>query len=324
MHHARLSLGGAIPALATPFRPGDGALDAAALARLAERAVSRGAAGVVVCGSTGEAAAMTPDEQSRALHAVAEAVGHRVPVIAGATATGTAAAIALATAAEACGATALLCAAPPYLRPSQEGLRAHLRAVAGACGLPVILYDVPARAGVRFEDATITRLFEEGVIAAIKDATADLTRPLALRRLCGAELPQLSGDDATALAHRAAGGAGCISVTANLVPGLCAALQQAWDEQEIERARQLQDWLFPLHQALFAESNPGPVKAALGLLGLCDATPRLPLLRAGEATRAALHEALQGLMPMEDALARRRQAPRPARAAVLPAAWLPG
>ncbi|ONG46386.1 4-hydroxy-tetrahydrodipicolinate synthase [Pseudoroseomonas deserti] len=318
MRPSFLPLRGAIPALATPFRPGDGALDAAALARLAERAVHRGAGGVVVCGSTGEAAAMTPDEQSRALHAVAEAVGHRVPVIAGATASCTEATVALAVAAEACGAAALLCAAPPYVRPSQEGLRAHLRAVAGACGLPVILYDVPARAGVRFEDATVARLFEDGVVAALKDATGELARPPALRRLCGAELPQLSGDDATALAHLAAGGLGCISVTANLVPGLCAALQQAWRAQDIERAQQLQDWLFPLHQALFAETNPVPVKAALGLLGLCDGAPRLPLLRAGEATRTALHDALQGLMPMEDSLARRRPAPRPACAAVLP------
>lgn len=224
MRHQSMILRGSIPALVTPFRAGDGELDEDTLGRLAERAVSRGASGVVVCGSTGEAAAMTPDEQLRAIHAVDEAVGGRVPVVAGIGAPCTQAAVAMAAAAGKCGASALLCAAPPYVRPSQEGLQAHLRAIGSASGLPIILYDVPSRVGVRFEDQTIARLFEKGIISAVKDATADLARPANLRRLCGADLRQLSGDDATALAHLAMGGSGCISVTANLVPALCAGM----------------------------------------------------------------------------------------------------
>jgi len=304
MRHHPVLLHGSIPALVTPFRPGDGELDESALARLAERAVSRGASGVVVCGSTGEAAAMSPEEQARAIHVVREAVGSRVPVIAGAGASCTQAAAAIAAAAETCGAAALLCAAPPYVKPSQEGLRAHLRAVASASGLPIILYDVPSRAGVRFQDETIAKLFEEGTIIAVKDATADLARPAALRRLCGADLRQLSGDDATSLAHLAMGGAGCISVTANLVPALCAAVQEAWREHDLDRAAELREWLFPLHQALFTETNPVSVKGAMGLLGLCDWTPRLPLLRAGDKGLAELEGILRDLMPMEDSLAR--------------------
>jgi 4-hydroxy-tetrahydrodipicolinate synthase len=304
MRHHAMALRGSIPALVTPFRPGDGELDEPALARLAERVVSRGASGVVVCGSTGEAAAMAPEEQVRAIHAVSEAVGNRVPVIAGIGASCTQAAMAMAAAVETCGAAALLCAAPPYVKPSQEGMRAHLRAIAGASGLPIILYDVPSRVGVRFQDETIARLFEDGTIIAVKDATADLARPASLRSLCGADLRQLSGDDATSLAHLSMGGSGCISVTANLVPALCAAMQDSWQERDLDRAADLQEWLFPLHQALFVETNPVPVKGAMGLLGLCDWTPRLPLVRASDKALADIEEILRDLMLMEDSLAR--------------------
>ncbi|MFT8246863.1 4-hydroxy-tetrahydrodipicolinate synthase [Roseomonas sp. BN140053] len=293
MPGASLALRGSIPALVTPFRAGDGELDEPALGRLAERAVAQGSAAVVVCGSTGEAAAMTAAEQARAIRTVVEAVGRRCPVIAGIGAPCTAGAVALARAAERCGADALLCAAPPYVKPNQDGLRAHLRAAAGAAALPVVLYDVPARTGVGFDDDTVARLWEDGVIHALKDATADLARPTRLRRLCGAELPQLSGDDATAAAHLAMGGSGCISVTANVVPDACAALQRAWAEGDRDALAALRDGLAPLHEALFAESNPIPVKAALGLLGLCDPAPRLPLTRATEATVRRLDAVLR-------------------------------
>jgi 4-hydroxy-tetrahydrodipicolinate synthase len=304
MRHHSMVLRGSIPALVTPFRAGDGELDEPALARLAARAVSRGASGVVVCGSTGEAAAMTPDEQLRAIHTVDEVVGNKVPVIAGISAPCTQAAVAMAAAAETCGASALLCAAPAYVKPSQEGLRVHLRAIGSASGLPIILYDVPSRVGVRFEDETVATLFEDGSIVAIKDATADLARPANLRRLCGTDLQQLSGDDATALAHLAMGGTGCISVTANIAPALCAGMQDAWAERDFDRAAQLQDWLFPLHQALFVETNPVPVKGAMGLLGLCDWKPRLPLIRASDKVLAALEEIFREVMLLEDSLAR--------------------
>jgi 4-hydroxy-tetrahydrodipicolinate synthase len=304
MRHHSMILRGSIPALVTPFHAGDGELDPPVLGRLAERVVCRGASAVVVCGSTGEAASMTPDEQVRAIHTVTEAVGNRVPVIAGIGASCTQAAVVMATAAEKCGASVLLCAAPPYVKPSQDGMRAHLRAISSASGLPIILYDVPSRVGVRFDDETIAKLFEDGIIVAIKDATADLARPANLRRLCGADLQQLSGDDATALAHLSMGGAGCISVTANIVPALCSAMQEAWVERDFDRTAQLQDWLFPLHHGLFVETNPIPVKGAMGLLGLCDWKPRLPLVRASDKVLSELQEILGELMLMEDSLAR--------------------
>jgi len=304
MRRQFMTFRGSIPALVTPFRAGDGELDEVALGRLAERAADRASSGVVVCGSTGEAAAMTLDEQGRAIHAVKEAVGNRIPVIAGITAPCTQAAVAMAAAAERVGASALLCAAPPYVKPSQAGMHAHLRAVSSASGLPIILYDVPSRVGVRFDDEVIAKLHNDGIIVAIKDATADLARPARLRRLCGADLQQLSGDDATALAHLAMGGSGCISVTANLVPALCAAVHEAWLENDRERAAELQDWLSPLHHALFTETNPVPVKGAMGLLGLCDWTPRLPLLRVSDEGLAQLDVLLRELMLMENSLAR--------------------
>jgi 4-hydroxy-tetrahydrodipicolinate synthase len=299
----RLALAGVLPALATPFRP-DGPLDETALARLAERAASRGVAGLVVCGSTGEAAAMRPEEQARALAVAVEAVGSRLPVIAGIGAACTEAAVALAKAAALCGAAGLLVSAPPYVRPGQEGLQAHLRAVARAADRPILLYDVPGRAAAGFSDETVARLAEAAVIEGIKDATGDLARPARLRRLCGAGFAQFSGDDATAAAHLAMGGVGCISVTANLAPALCGALQHAWRIGDTERLGMIRDLLAPLQEALFLESNPIPVKAGLAMLGLADPTPRLPLTLARRETQEALRRAMAEVMPLEEARAR--------------------
>lgn len=298
------ALRGSIPALVTPFDPDSLEPDFHALAHLADRAVLRGAGGLVVCGTTGEAPAMRPEEQARALHAVVESVAGRVPVLAGIGAPCTESAVALAEAAGHAGASGLLVSAPPYVRPGQEGLRAHVRAVVSRSGLPVMLYDVPSRAGVAFTDETVARLWEEGAIAAIKDATGDLSRPTRLRRLCGREFLQFSGDDGTAAAHLAMGGEGCVSVTANVAPALCAALDGAWRAGDLHRFAELRDLLAPLHQALFAETNPVPVKAALHLLGFCAPTPRLPLLRAGEATLALLARAMVEITPQEETRAR--------------------
>ncbi|MBW6400620.1 4-hydroxy-tetrahydrodipicolinate synthase [Roseomonas sp. HJA6] len=294
---------GSIPALVTPFLRGDPAsLDRPALARLALRAAERGSSAVVVCGSTGEGPALSAEEHAEAVAIAVRTLSGRVPVIAGVGAPSTETAVSLAVGAERCGAAALLVSAPPYVRPSQEGLRAHLRAVAAASGLPIVLYDVPARAAVAFSDETIGRLRSEGVIRAIKDASGDLARPARLRQLCGDDFAQLSGDDATALAHRAMGGVGCISVTANLVPALCAAMHAAWDAGDTLRARHVADRLAPLHALLFTETNPVPVKAALGLLGLCDPTPRLPLIPALRETRQRLTDLLPALAAEDELL----------------------
>ena len=273
--HSLTGIGGSLVALATPLL--EGQIDDAALVRLAERQIARGTAGLVVCGSTGEASALTPAEHEHIVRIVANVAAGRVPVIAGCTSVATETSVALAEAARNAGADGLLCAAPPYCKPTQEGIAAHIGAVARASGLPIILYDVPSRAGVAIGDATVARLFEAGLIVGIKDATADLSRPPRLRSLCGEQLLQLSGDDATQVAYRAMGGGGCISVTANIAPALCALLHRAWDKGDLATVAKLRDRLDPLHTALFAESNPIPLKAALAELGLCAATVRPPL-----------------------------------------------
>jgi 4-hydroxy-tetrahydrodipicolinate synthase len=292
-----MNLLGSMTALATPFR--DGEIDSVVFTRLCHRQIEAGTTALVVCGSTGEAAAMRPEEQADLLTLAVSAAHGRVPVIAGCGGPSTDAAVIIARLAARVGADALLCAPTPYVKPSQEGIAAHIRAVANASGLPVIAYDVPSRAGVAIRDETLAALCEHGLILGLKDATADLARPPRLRALCGETFAQLSGDDATAAAYRAAGGHGCISVTANLVPGLCAAQQAAWDRRDLTEFARLRDRLAPLHDALFAETNPVPLKAALSLLDLASCEVRLPLTKACEATRWRLDRILRPLMAEE-------------------------
>ncbi|MBV8614393.1 MAG: 4-hydroxy-tetrahydrodipicolinate synthase [Acetobacteraceae bacterium] len=294
-------LGGSLVALPTPFR--DGRIDEPALVRLCARQIERGSSGLVVCGTTGEAPALSADEQARVIAITTEAAAGRVPVIAGCGAPATAQAVSLAATAARCGAAGLLCAPPPYVKPTQEGVIAHVQAVAWAAGLPVMLYDVPGRTGVAVADETIARLFERGVIAAIKDATANLARPPRLRALCGTGLLQLSGDDATAPSHRAVGGSGCVSVTANVTPALCASLHAAWDRGDLTMFATLRDLLHPLNVALFVESNPIPLKAALAELGLCRGELRLPLLEMNSRGRQHLVSTVEEVMPAEEAAA---------------------
>lgn len=292
------NLGGSLTALITPFK--DGELDVTALARLAARQVAHGTTGLVVCGSTGEAQSLSLPEFARAIGVVAEAAAARTPIIAGCTAVSTSLALALAEAAVRAGADMLLCAVPPYVKPTQEGIAAHIRAIAHSADLPVLLYDVPGRSGVAIADETIARLFEAELIVGVKDATADLSRPPRLRALCGDGLVQLSGDDATAAGYRAMGGDGCISVSANVTPALCAGLHRAWDNGDRSRFAALRDLLHPLHAALFLESNPIPVKAAMSQLGLCGDDVRLPLIRATPATQERLLRLLFNLMVSEE------------------------
>jgi 4-hydroxy-tetrahydrodipicolinate synthase len=249
---------------------------------------------------------LTVDEHAQAVAAAVQAVAGRVPVIAGCTASATSMAVSLATRSAQAGADALLCAAPPYSKPTHLGIAAHFRAVAHAADLPLVLYDVPSRSSVAIADATVADLFERDLIGAIKDATADIARPPRLRALCGDGLVQMSGDDATAAAHRAMGGHGCISVTANVTPILCALLHRAWDVGDSAEFARLRDLLDPLHAVLFIESNPIPVKAAMEALGLCSATHRLPLTRATAATWDRLRDVLAEVMRAEEGAARRR------------------
>lgn len=291
-------LGGSVVALVTPFA--EGQVDAAALAALCDRQIRRGSAALVVCGSTGEAIALASAEHARVVAVAVEAAASRVPVIAGCGALATEDSAALAAKSVRHGASAVLCAPPPYSRPTQEGIFAHVRVVAHAADAPVILYDVPSRVGVAITDETVARLFESGLVVAIKDAAGDLSRPARLRASCGQDLIQFTGDDATAPAYRAMGGHGCISVTANVVPSLCARMQAAWDRADLIEVARLRDLLAPLHQALFRESNPIPIKAALHRMGLCSDRMRLPLTRASGATIDALAALLPEVMRAED------------------------
>jgi len=296
-------VGGSLTALATPFR--DSCVDWNAFGRMVERQVDRGTAALVVGGSTGEAASLTPLEYVRAVNFVTDVAARRVPVIAGCTTMCTATAMALGSDAAGAGADALLCAVPPYVKPTQDGIFAHIRAIAHATDLPIVLYDVPSRSGTAISDDTVARLHDAELIVGLKDATGDVTRPPRLRERCGDALMQWSGDDATAAAYRAMGGMGCISVTSNVAPKLCALLHQAWDSGERCRFAALRDLLHPLHAALFLESSPIPLKAALAHLGLCGNEMRLPLTRASQAAQEKLLAVMAPVMQAEERAARR-------------------
>ena len=281
-HVSKLS--GYAPALPTPF-DAEGDIDCAAFERLCDRQIAEGATALVVCGTTGEAPTLNPAEH-RTLVRIAVAVSHsRVPVIAGAGSNCTAHAIELGGDAEAAGADAILSVVPYYNKPTQAGLEAHFRAIAGAAGLPVILYDVPSRTVSGLADDTVARLAEVPGIIGLKDATGDVTRLARLRPRVGASFRLLSGDDATAPAFLAQGGDGCISVTSNAVPGLCRAMYLQRRECHTSRARRLTALHGQLTAALFRETNPAPLKYALSLLGLMSAKVRLPLVEPTAATR---------------------------------------
>ena len=287
MHNPIYGVGGSSTALVTPFL--DTRIDWTALSRLAERQIDRGTACLIVCGSTGEAASLILSEYARAVNTVAEAASGRVPVIAGCTALATSAAIAMGIEAASAGADALLCAVPPYVKPTQEGIIAHIRAIAHATDLPIVLYDVPSRSGVAIADDTVARLHDAELIIGLKDATADLSRPTRLRARCGDAFAQWSGDDATAPAYRAMGGLGCISVTANVAPALCAMLHRAWDSGDLDRfaararpARSAACRAVPGEQSDPGEGGAGQPRAVLGR-GAAATDPR----HAGDAGAAA-------------------------------------
>jgi 4-hydroxy-tetrahydrodipicolinate synthase len=289
-HVSKLS--GYAPALPTPFGA-DGNIDCTAFARLCDRQVAEGATALVVCGTTGEAPTLSPAEHHKLVRMAVDVARGRVPVIAGAGSNATAHAIELTRDAEAAGADAILSVVPYYNKPMQAGLDAHFRAIAGATGLPVILYDVPSRTVSGLADETVARLAEVPRIIGLKDATGDVTRPARLRPLVGADFRLLSGDDATALAFLAQGGDGCISVTSNVVPGLCRAMFLR--RRQGMRAQPLAAGLAQLTAALFRETNPAPLKYALGLLGLMSPSVRLPLVEPSEGTRSEIKAALAAI-----------------------------
>jgi 4-hydroxy-tetrahydrodipicolinate synthase len=282
---------GVLPALVTPFR--DGAVDEAAFVALVERQIAGGVHGLVPVGTTGETSTLSHDEHRRVVELCVKTAAGRVPVIAGAGSNATAEAIELAHHAKAVGADATLIVTPYYNRPSQEGLYAHYAAIAEAVEIPIVVYNVPGRTSVDISNATLARLAKLPNIVGIKDATGDLARASEQRLLCGPDWVMLSGDDPTALGYMAHGGHGCISVTANVAPDLCATFFNAAMNGDWKTALYWQDRLIRLHKALFTDASPAPTKFAMAHLGLCTDEVRLPLTAASDASREAVLDALR-------------------------------
>ncbi len=281
---------GSIPALVTPFR--DGKFDENAFVTFVEWQIAEGSSALVPCGTTGEAPTLPVEEHHRIIAACVKAADGRVPVIAGCGSNDTVTALDHLARAAANGAEAALVVTPYYNRPSQDGLIAHYERLADEATLPIILYTVPGRTGVNLSIETVARLSRHERIIGIKDATGDLGRVSATRIAAGEGFVQLSGNDDTALAFTAMGGEGCISVTANVAPRLCAALQEACHAGAYHTARAIQHRLYPLHAALFSDASPAPAKYALARLGKMTDEVRLPLVIASTAARAAVDAAL--------------------------------
>jgi 4-hydroxy-tetrahydrodipicolinate synthase len=282
---------GSIPALVTPFR--DEAFDETAYRAFVGWQIAEGSHGLVPCGTTGESATLDSDEHRRVVEACVETTAGRVPIIAGCGSNDTRHAIALTRSAKEAGADAVLHVPPYYNRPNQEGIYAHFAAIADAVDIPIVLYNVPARTVTDIAVETMGRLAGIPSVVAVKDATGNLARVSAQRLACGEDFIQLSGNDDMALGFSAMGGKGCISVTANVAPRLCADFQNACMSGDWDGALRLQDRLFPLHAALFSDASPGPVKYALNKVRPeFPADLRLPMTPPSEASRRAVDAAL--------------------------------
>jgi 4-hydroxy-tetrahydrodipicolinate synthase len=282
---------GSLVALITPMRE-DGSVDEKAYAEFVDWQIKEGTHAVVPVGTTGESPTLSHQEHRRVVEIAIDVAKGRVPVIAGAGSNSTEEAIALTRHAKEAGADAALIVTPYYNKPTQEGMYLHYTAIADAVDLPIIIYNIPPRSVVDMSVETMARLAKHKNIIGVKDATANLTRPLHTRRACGESFVQLSGEDHTALAFNTAGGVGCISVTANVAPRLCSEMQTAWGEGRVQEAIAIQNRLVPLHDALFAETSPGPVKFAASLLGKTSERCRLPLAPLMPATRERVKAAM--------------------------------
>ncbi len=286
-----MTLKGSNPALITPMKNGD--VDEKAFRKFVNWQIAEGSHGLVPVGTTGESPTLTPEEHKRVIEiCIAETKG-RVPVIAGTGSNSTAEAIEYTEHAKEAGADAALVVVPYYNKPTQEGLYAHFKAIADAVDIPILVYNVPGRTVANISVETLARLAADCPnIIGTKDASADLTRPSRQRLMSGEKFIQLSGEDGTALGFNAHGGTGCISVTANVAPRLCAEFQEATLRGDYSHAIKLQDRLMPLHHALFVETSPGPIKYAASLLGLCTAEARLPMVPVSDATKKVVRDAM--------------------------------
>jgi 4-hydroxy-tetrahydrodipicolinate synthase len=287
---ARTKFRGSFTALITPFK--NGSVDEKAFRDLVEWQISEGTNGLVPVGTTGESPTLSHKEHEQVVEWCIDQAKGRVPVIAGAGSNSTAEAISLSKHAEKVGADAVLVVSPYYNKPTQEGLYQHFKAINDAVGIPIIMYNIPARSIVDINVDTMKRLFELKNIAGVKDATANMTRVSQQRAEMGEEFNQLSGEDITALGFDAHGGHGCISVTSNVAPRLCSEFQAACLKGDYTTALKLQDKLAPLHINLFVETSPAPIKYAMSLLGKCENSLRLPMVPASEKAQKAVREAM--------------------------------
>ncbi len=282
---------GSMPALVTPFK--DGALDIETLHALVEWQIEEGSTGIVPVGTTGESPTLSHAEHDRVVEEVVSAAAGRVPVIAGTGSNNTAEAIRLIRHAEKVGADAALVVTPYYNKPTQAGLIAHFRAVHDACDLPIIIYNIPGRSVVDMTPETMGELARLPRIVGVKDATGKLERVSMQRESCGKDFIQLSGEDATALGFNAHGGVGCISVTANVAPRLCAEFQAATLAGDYATALEYQDRLMPLHVAIFLEPGLAGAKYGLSRLGRCSEEVRLPLVGLTEGVKDRIEAAMR-------------------------------
>lgn len=282
---------GSIVAIVTPFKKGK--VDEKAFGELIDFHLRSGTHGIVPCGTTGESATLSHEEHKRVVELAVKMAGGRIPVIAGTGSNSTEEAIAFTRHAKAAGAAGALLITPYYNKPTQEGLYQHYKAVAKAVDLPLVLYNIPGRTGVNMLPATVARLMEFDNIIGIKEGTGSLQQISDLVQLCGERLVILSGDDFTALPTMAVGGKGVISVTANIAPADMAQMIEAAGRGDYGRAKKLHDQLYPLHQVMFVETNPIPVKAALALMGKCADEVRLPLWQMSDENLKKLKTAMK-------------------------------
>ncbi len=294
---------GSIVALITPFR--DGEFDEPAFRALVEWQVAQGTHGLVPCGTTGESPTLSHAEDMRLVRSCVEAADGRVPVIAGTGSNSTREAISLTRHAKEAGADAALIVTPYYNKPTQDSLYHHYRAIHDEVDIPIIIYNIPGRCIVDMSVETMARLAELPNVVGVKDATQDLARPLRTRLAIGPDFCQLSGEDPTAVPFLAQGGHGCISVTANVAPKLCAEMHEAWQAGDLETVSRRNETLMPLHSALFAETSPGPVKYAASLMGLCSEECRPPLYPISDETKEKVRRAMAevGLLARTEAAA---------------------
>jgi 4-hydroxy-tetrahydrodipicolinate synthase len=271
----------------------DGKVDEAAFQKLCAWQIEQGTNALVPCGTTGESPTLSHAEHDRVVALCVEVAKGKVPVIAGAGSNSTAEAIAMTQHAAKVGADAVLSVAPYYNKPTQEGLYQHFKAIHDASDIPIIVYNIPARSIVDISVDTFVRLAKLPRVVGVKDSTMDLARPLRIRVALGPDFVQLSGEDGTAIALLAQGGHGCISVTANIAPKLLSEMHGAWRAGDFQSVQKINDRLMAVHDAMFVETSPAPVKYAASLLGLCSPETRLPIVQPTDASKARIRAALE-------------------------------